>query len=340
MKLSDFDYVLPPELIAQSPAVPRDKARLLVVAKNGKKLEHKIFSDIIDYLHPGDLLVVNNSKVIPARLIGKKQSGGKVEILLSHEIKKSLWEVIGKNIPKIGEKIIFGSNFFAIVKKIEQGTAELEFNCSGNIFFSRLDRFGLIPLPPYIKSSGKKLDSERYQTVYADKRDHGSVAAPTAGLHFTPRLLKELKKKKVKIAYITLHVGLGTFRPIKTEKITEHVMHPEWISVSQKTLNEIKKTKKSKHKVIAVGTTSVRALESAWKNAKGKAWNGWTDIYIYPPYKFKVIDSLITNFHLPKSTLLLLVSALAGQKTVMNAYKEAVKQKYRFYSYGDAMLIE
>jgi S-adenosylmethionine:tRNA ribosyltransferase-isomerase len=339
MKLSDFDYVLPPELIAQSPAVPRDKARLLVVAKNAKKLEHKIFSDIIDYLQPGDLLVVNNSKVIPARLIGKKQSGGKVEILLSHEIKKSLWEVIGKNIPKIGEKIIFGSNFFAIVKKIEHGTAELDFNCSGNIFFSRLDRFGLMPLPPYIKSSGKKLDSERYQTVYADKHDHGSVAAPTAGLHFTPRLLKELKKKKVKIAYVTLHVGLGTFRPIKTEKITEHVMHQEWISVSQKTLNEIKKTKKSKHKVIAVGTTSVRALESAWENAKGKAWSGWTDIYIYPPYKFKVIDSLITNFHLPESSLLLLVAALMGREKMFKAYHHAIKNQYRFYSYGDAMLI-
>jgi len=335
MKLSEIDYHLPPELIAQRPAGPRDSARLLVVRKNTKKFEHKLFSDIADYLKPGDVLVLNNSKVIPARLIGKKSSGGKVEVLLSQALKEG-WEVIGKNIPAAGEKIIFSQSFFATVvsKNI------LRFNCSGKLFWSRLNRYGLIPLPPYIKSSGKKLDAERYQTVYADNRDHGSVAAPTAGLHFTPRLLKELKKKKITILNVTLHVGLGTFRPIKTDNIKEHIMHPEWVSVSQKTFDEITKAKLKKKKIIAVGTTSVRALESAWKKAKGKAWSGSTDIYIYPPYKFKVVDSLITNFHLPKSTLLLLVSALAGHKTIMAAYKEAISRQYRFYSYGDAMLIK
>ncbi len=339
MKLSDFDYSLPESLIAQAPAKPRDKARLLVVRKNSLRFEHAIFSDIIDYLESGDVLVLNNSKVIPARLIGKKVTGGKVEILLSRSLGGRLWEVIGKSLPSRGEAVIFSPSFSGIVKKIGDGQAEIEFNCSGPLFFSRLNRFGQIPLPPYIESSGKKLDAERYQTVYADNRDHGSVAAPTAGLHFTPRLLTKLKKKGIKIAHVTLHVGLGTFRPIKTENVKEHHIHPEWVSVSQKTLDAIKEAKKKRKKVVAVGTTSVRALESAWKNGQGTAWSGWTDIYIYPPFKFNVIDSLITNFHLPKSTLLLLVSALAGQETIMAAYHEAVRRNYRFYSYGDAMLI-
>jgi len=340
MKLSDIDFHLPPELIAQIPARPRDHARLLVVTKNKTKFEQRIFKDVVSYLNPGDVLVLNNSKVIPARLIGKKLTGGKVEILLSRLLSDKRWEVIGKNLPKIGEKIIFSNNFSALLRQGSGGQAIIEFNCSGNLFWQRLNRYGLIPLPPYIKSLGKKVDQKNYQTVYADNRDHGSVAAPTAGLHFTPRLLKEIKKKKIKVLYVTLHVGLGTFRPIKTDNIKEHVMHPEWVSVSQKTLDEIKKAKNNKKKIISVGTTSVRALESAWKHAQGKAWSGSTDIYIYPPYKFKVVDSLITNFHLPKSTLLLLVSALAGHKTIMAAYKEAIKEKYRFYSYGDAMLIK
>ncbi len=339
MRLSDFDYVLPEGLIAQRPASPRDSARLLVVPKNSKKFEHRVFTDIIDYVQPGDVLVLNNSKVIPARLIGKKATGGKVEILLSRSLGGKRWEVIGKSLPKPNEKIIFSPSFSATVRKISDGQAEVEFNCSGSAFFSRLQRFGQIPLPPYIKSSGKKRDAERYQTVYADNRDHGSVAAPTAGLHFTPRLLAKIKKKGIRIVNVTLHVGLGTFRPIKTDNIKAHHMHPEWVSVSKKTLDEIKKAKKSGKKVIAVGTTSVRALESAWLHGKGKAWSGLTDIYIYPPYRFNVIDALITNFHLPKSTLLLLVSALAGRKTVMAAYHEAVRCTYRFYSYGDAMLI-
>lgn len=339
MKLSDYSYNLPADLIAQSPAKPRDRARLLVLSKKRNTFEHKIFSDIIDYLSPGDLLVLNNSKVIPARLIGRKETGGKIEILLSRIIVKNSWEVIGKNLPKVGEKIVFSKNFFATIKTLNHGEAEIKFNCSGTIFWKRLQQFGKIPLPPYIKSDGKKVDGERYQTVYADKKDHGSVAAPTAGLHFTSRLLKEIKKKKIKIAYVTLHVGLGTFLPIRTADITDHKMHEEWVSVSQKTLNEIKKAKKAKHKVIAVGTTTVRALESAWQHAKGKAWSGNTDIFIYPPYTFKVIDCLITNFHLPESTLLLLVASLIGREKLFKAYKEAIKKKYRFYSYGDAMLI-
>ncbi len=343
MKLSDIDFNLPSELIAQIPARPRDHARLLVVSKNTSKFEHRIFKDIIEYLNPGDVLVLNNSKVIPARLIGKKKTGGKIEILLSHRLegKKEVWEAIGSSSKlNLSDKIIFSPSFKAKLLEKKDGLMKLEFNCSDNLFFSRLNRFGQIPLPPYIKSLGKKIDQKNYQTVYADTSDHGSVAAPTAGLHFTPRLLKEIKKKNIKILHVTLHVGLGTFRPIKTDNIKKHIMHPEWVSVSQKTLDEIKKAKNAKRKVIAVGTTSVRALESAWKNAHGKAWSGSTDIYIYPPYRFKVVDSLITNFHLPKSTLLLLVSALAGYKTIMAAYKEAIKENYRFYSYGDAMLIK
>lgn len=342
MNLADFDYTLPESLIAQKPARPRDAARLLIVRRNAKVFQHKIFRDIIDYLNPGDVLVVNDSKVIPARLLAKKKSGAKIEILLSRRLegKKELWEAIGTSSKlAVGDEIIFSSLFKARVISKESGFLHIEFNCSGKLFFSRLERFGLVPLPPYIKSASKRLDSERYQTVYADKRDHGSVAAPTAGLHFTPRLLAQLKKKKIKIVNVTLHVGIGTFRPIRSDNIKDHVMHEEWVSVSQKTLNEIKKAKKNKKKIIAVGTTSVRALESAWNHSQGKAWSGLTDIFIYPPYSFKVVDALITNFHLPKSTLLLLVSALAGQKTSMAAYREALKHKYRFYSYGDAMFI-
>lgn len=336
MKLTDFDYFLPPELIAQSPAKPRDRARLLVVPKKGKQYIDTVFSHIGDYCQPGDLLIVNDSKVIPARLIGKKASGGKVEILLSKLINKN-WEIIGKNIPKPGEKIFFSKSFFGtvIAKNI------LQFNCSGKTFWNKLQRCGQIPLPPYIKSSGKKLDSERYQTMYADKRDHGSVAAPTAGLHFTPRLLSSLRRRGVLIKKITLHVGLGTFQPIRTADITRHTMHSEWIDVPASVLKLIRETKRKKHKVIAVGTTSLRALESAIrkKDALKKGYSGETDIFIYPPFKFRAVDSLITNFHLPKSTLLLLVSALVGKKTIKQAYQYAIKNKYRFYSYGDAMLI-
>jgi S-adenosylmethionine:tRNA ribosyltransferase-isomerase len=341
MKLSDFNYKLDERLIAQRPARPRDAARLLVVNKDSTNFTDKYFYNITDHLEAGDLLIINDSKVIPARLIGKKESGGKVEILLLNNLEKSSWEVIGKNIPAIGQKIIFSKSFQATVIKKDSDSVILNFNCQGNLFWSRLNSYGQMPLPPYIKSSSKKLDSERYQTVYADKRDYGSVAAPTAGLHFTPRLLKALKQKGVKIAKITLHVGLGTFRPIKTNNILDHKMHSEWVSVSSQVIKIILETKKKNKKIIAVGTTSVRAIETAMKkpNIKKTGFTGLTNIFIYPPYKFKAIDGLITNFHLPKSTLLLLVSALAGKQTIKKAYQEAIKKKYRFYSYGDAMLI-
>lgn len=344
MKLSDYHYHLPPELIAQSPAKPRDRARLLVTRKNKKDIEDKIFSDLIEYLQPGDLLVLNNSKVIPARLVGAKKTGGKVEILLSHrfETENEIWEAIGTSSKlNAGDEIIFSPSFKAVVIQKQNGFMQLRFNCSGKTFFTRLQRFGLIPLPPYIKSEGKRKDAEHYQTVYADKKSAGSVAAPTAGLHFTPRLLAELKKKKIKIAYVTLHVGLGTFRPIRTENIKDHVMHPEWIEVERKVFDQIALAQKNKNKVIAVGTTSIRALESAirHKNAKRQGYSGWTNIFIYPPFKFKIIDGLITNFHLPESSLLLLVAALMGREKMFKAYHHAIKMKYRFYSYGDAMLI-
>ncbi len=338
MKLSEFNYNLPTNLIAQFPARPRDAARLLVVFKKTKNFEHKLFKDIIDYLKPGDVLVLNDSRVIPARLIGSKVSGGQVEILLSQPTlnnKNNTWEVIGKRLPKSNEKIIFSKNFFATV--IDRQT--IKFNCSGKLFWARLNRYGKVPLPPYIKSSGKTLDAERYQTIYADRQDHGSVAAPTAGLHFTPRLLKKIKAKKIKILTLTLHVGLGTFQPIRTADITQHKMHPEYIEVNKKVIAEIKCAKENKQRIIAVGTTSVRALETAAQHSLTKAYSGWTDIYIYPPYKFKIVDGLITNFHLPKSTLLLLVSALAGKNKIKRAYEVAIKNNYRFYSYGDAMII-
>jgi S-adenosylmethionine:tRNA ribosyltransferase-isomerase len=341
MKLEDFNYSLAPALIAQKPARPRDHARFLVVRKKTMKFEERIFSDITDYLQAGDLLVLNDSKVIPARLIGKKASGGKVEVLLSRALSKTNWEAIGQYFPKPGEKIFFSKTFFASVKKINHGEAELEFNCSGQIFWKRLSRFGKIPLPPYIASSGKKLDTERYQTVYAAESKNGSVAAPTAGLHFTPRLLTELKKRKINIAKITLHVGLGTFQPIHADDISKHTMHAEYIEVSAQVLQLIKKTKQHKKKVIAVGTTSLRALEAAIRerNALQKGFSGETNIFIYPPFTFRAVDALITNFHLPKSTLLLLVSAFAGTKTIKEAYQYAVDHNFRFYSYGDAMLL-
>lgn len=341
MKLSDFDFKLDERLIAQKPAKPRDAARLLVVKKTTTDFTDKFFYNITDYLKAGDLLIINDSKVIPARLIGKKETNGKVEVLLLNNLEKSSWEVIGKNIPLVGQKIIFFKSFYATVIKKDSDSIVLNFNCQGSIFWKHLNRYGQVPLPPYIKSASKKLDSERYQTVYADKRDHGSVAAPTAGLHFTPRLLKALKQKGIKIVKITLHVGLGTFRPITTDNILDHKMHSEWISVGPVAIKNILEAKKKHKKIIAVGTTSVRAIESAMskKDVKKNGYTGLTNIFIYPPYKFKAIDGLITNFHLPKSTLLLLVSALAGKTTIKKAYQEAINKKYRFYSYGDAMLI-
>lgn len=358
MKLSDFDYNLEPDRIAQTPAKPRDKARLLIVRKNNNKFEHTIFRNIVDYLEPNDVLVLNDSKVIPARLIGKKetglprrssgvaQGGGKVEVLLLEKLKAknnlAIWQAIGKG-KNLGKNttIIFSSNFKAVVEDYQDGLITLKFNCGGKMFHNHLERFGIMPLPPYIKSLSKTLDKKNYQTVYADNSHEGSVAAPTAGLHFTPSLLKTIRKKGIKIEKVTLHVGLGTFRPITTDNILDHKMHAEWASVSSKTINDILKAKKKGGRIFAVGTTSIRVLESAIlkSGVKKNGWQGFTNIFIYPPYKFKLVDGLITNFHLPKSTLLLLVSALAGTKTIKQAYQEAIKKDYRFYSYGDAMLI-
>lgn len=346
MKLSDFDYNLDERLIAQRPIRPRDAARLLVVNKGTTNFADKFFYNITDFLNKDDLLIINDSKVIPARLIGKKNTSGKAEILLLEKLKnnnkENRWQAIGKGSNlNVGATIIFSPSFKAVIEDSQDGLLTLKFNCQGNIFWSRLNRYGQVPLPPYIKSVNKKLDSERYQTVYADKRDHGSVAAPTAGLHFTPRLLKALKKKGVKIERVILHVGLGTFRPITTDDILEHKMHSEWISVKPSVIKKILKAKKNHKKVVAVGTTSLRAIESAMlkPGVEKTGFSGSTNIFIYPPYKFKGVDGLITNFHLPKSTLLLLVSALAGQATIKKAYQKAIKDNYRFYSYGDAMLI-
>jgi len=347
MKLTDFDYFLAPERIAQVPAKPRDKARLLVVPKKGNAdFANKFFYNIIDYLKEGDLLVLNDSKVIPARLIGKKETGSKVEILLLSKLvsntKQEIWEAIGKGKNLIaGTAVSFSASFKATIISYADGLIRLSFNCHGSVFEKKLNHYGQMPLPPYIHSLGKVLDKENYQTVYAAKTKGGSVAAPTAGLHFTPRLLKAIRAKGIKIEKVTLHVGLGTFRPIKVSDIKKHKMHSEWASVSAATMKTILETKKKGGRVIAVGTTSVRVLETAIlkPGVKISGWSGLTNIFIYPPYRFKLVDGLITNFHLPKSTLLLLVSALASKKKILAAYKIAIKENYRFYSYGDAMLI-
>jgi S-adenosylmethionine:tRNA ribosyltransferase-isomerase len=344
--VSDFDYNLPSELIAQKPIRPRDHSRLLVLDKKTGFLEHKNFFNVINYLRPGDLLVLNNSKVFPARLIGRKEiTGGAVEIFLHHKLRADTWECLVGGRIKIGTVIEFKNKSVRapylraeIVKNNADGTWQVKFNLRGARFFATINHIGEVPLPPYIKRA-KKLASDKnsYQTVFADNHKVGSVAAPTAGLHFTRSLLKKIKARGVKIEYVTLHVGLGTFAPVKTEKITEHKMHSEFASISAKTVREILKTKKSGGRVIAVGTTSCRTIESIdWKKP---AQSFWTDIFIYPGYKFKVVDALITNFHLPKSTLIMLVSALAGKKNIDFAYQEAIRLKYRFFSYGDAMFI-
>ena len=331
---------MPEDLIAQEPIYPRDNSRLLVLSKNEGKIKHGAFSDIIDYLNPGDCLVLNNTKVIPARLYGvKKQTNSFIEFLLLNRKSKDIWEVIlrpGKK-AKIGTEFIFGNNELnaKIIDIIDGGNRIVEFQYEG-LFENVLDRLGEIPLPPYIK---KKLnDTQRYQTVYAEY--DGSAAAPTAGLHFTEELLNRVANKGVNIAYITLHIGLGTFRPVKTDNIENHKMHSEYYEISKECAEMINNTKSTGGRVICVGTTSVRTLETAaWENGVIEERKGVTDIFIYPGYKFKITDGLITNFHLPESTLLMLVSALAGKDSVMNAYKEAISLKYRFFSFGDAMLI-
>mgnify|MGYP005766465495 FL=1 len=340
MKVSEFNYDLPEELIAQTPLEKRDESRLMVLNRKNQTIEHKKFKDIIEYLNPGDCLVRNNTKVIPARIYGKKETGAHIEFLLLNNIEGDIWESIVRpgNKLHIGTKVIFGDGLLKaeILEIMPGGTRKVKFTYDG-IFNEILDKIGLMPLPPYIHEELK--DNDRYQTVYA--KYEGSAAAPTAGLHFTPELLKKIEEKGIKIANVTLHVGIGTFRPVKEENVEEHQMHTEHFYIKQEDVDKINETKKAGKRVVAVGTTSCRVLETiADENGMVKETEGDTGIYIYPGYKFKCLDGLITNFHLPQSTLLMLVSALAGKDYIMKAYKEAVKEKYRFFSFGDAMFIE
>lgn len=340
MKTSDFYYDLPPNLIAQDPLEDRSSSRLLVLDRKTGQVSHHIFSDVIDYLHPGDCLVLNNTKVIPARLYGiKEDTGAGIEILLLKRREKDTWETLvkpGKK-AKIGARILFGDGLLKaeVVDIVEEGNRLIRFKYDG-IFEEILDQLGEMPLPPYI--THKLQDKNRYQTVYA-KYD-GSAAAPTAGLHFTRELLEKIQAKGVRIANVTLHVGLGTFRPVKVEDVKEHHMHSEFYRIDEEAASIINETRKNGKRVISVGTTSTRTVESvADENGFVRAASGWTDIFIYPGYEFKCIDALITNFHLPESTLLMLVSALATKEQIMDAYKIAVQEKYRFFSFGDAMLV-
>ncbi len=351
MKLSDFYYDLPKELIAQYPVKKRDESRLLVLYKNTGTIEHRIFKDIVEYLNPGDLLVLNNTKVLPARLIGRKETGGKVEALvlgIGHRAEsieqRDEYEALLK--PSrgciVGSKITFGNGELkAEVARIENGRRFLQFDCNGNLG-NMLNKLGQMPLPPYIKRDTVDSDADRYQTVYASK--NGAVAAPTAGLHFTKELLKDISNKGTDVEYITLHVGYGTFRPVISEDIEEHKMEKEYFEIEERVINKLKN---KKGRIIAVGTTSARALE-AFSNSRScrtathgvrNGFSGWTDLFIYPGYRFKAVDGLLTNFHLPKTTLLMLVAAFCGRELLFKAYEEAIKEKYRFYSYGDAMLI-
>ena len=340
MKVTDFDYYLPKELIAQTPIEKRDESRLMVLNRKTHTIEHRTFKDIIDYLEPGEVLVRNNTKVIPARIYGKKETGAHVEFLLLNNIEGDIWECIVRpgNKLHVGTKVIFGDGLLKaeILEIMDGGTRKVKFFYDG-IFNEILDKIGLMPLPPYIHEQLKEKD--RYQTVYA-KYD-GSAAAPTAGLHFTEELLKKIEEKGIIIANVTLHVGIGTFRPVKEDTVEEHKMHSEHFYIKQEDVDKINNAKKQGKRVIAVGTTSCRVLESiADENGMVKPIEEDTSIFIYPGYKFKCLDGLITNFHLPQSTLLMLVSALAERDYIMEAYKEAVKEKYRFFSFGDAMFIQ
>lgn len=340
MKVSDFDFYLPEELIAQCPLKERDSSRFMVVDRKTGEIEHKVFHDVIDYLKKGDTLVLNNTRVMPARLIGEKEeTGGKIEFLLLKRIKGDKWECLAKpgKKAKVGAMFTFGEGKLkAVVREIGlEGNRVIEFIYNG-IFEEILDELGQMPLPPYIHE--KLDDRERYQTVYS--KEKGSAAAPTAGLHFTEDLLEKIREKGVNIAFVTLHVGLGTFRPVKVESINEHIMHSEYYELDEENAKIINDTKKRGNRVIAVGTTSTRTLETIGnENGEVRAQSGWTNIFIFPGYKFNIVDALITNFHLPESTLIMLVSALAGKENIMNAYKKAVEEKYRFFSFGDSMFI-
>ena len=339
MKTHDFWYDLPEELIAQTPLERRDGSRLMVLNRETGEIRHKHFYDVIDYLNPGDCLVMNDSRVLPARLMGHRPTGGVVEVLLLRDLGNKRWECLCKPGRKmqVGSEVIFGDGeLTAVVREVrEDGNRVVEFKYEG-IFLEVLERLGKMPLPPYIKEELQ--DQERYQTVYS--KEVGSAAAPTAGLHFTKELLEKIREKGVNEAFVTLHVGLGTFRPVKAEEVTDHHMHSELCMMTAETANMLNETKRNGGRIICVGTTSCRTLESL-VNDDGtfEAKSGWTDIFIYPGYTFKAMDALVTNFHLPESTLVMLVSAFAGREHVLNAYEEAVKQRYRFFSFGDAMFV-
>jgi len=339
LKTSDFYYDLPQELIAQTPLLQRDSSRLLVMHKESGAREHRHFADILDYLQAGDCLVMNNSRVLPARLLGQRPTGGAVELLLLTQKEDDVWECLAKPGRKLraGAEVIFGNGELraTILSETETGNRMVRFHYEG-IFLEILEQLGKMPLPPYIKE--ELHDAERYQTVYS--KINGSAAAPTAGLHFTEELLDRIKEKGVKLAYVTLHVGLGTFRPVKVDDVTNHHMHSEFCMLSEETAQILNETKQSSGRIVCVGTTSCRTLESlANEDGSFEECSAWTDIFIYPGYRFKAMDALITNFHLPESTLIMLVSAFAGYENVMGAYAEAVQERYRFFSFGDAMLI-
>lgn len=341
MRIEEFDFNLPENLIAQTPLKDRTASRLLVLDKATKKIEHKHFKDIKDYLKEGDCLVLNDTRVLPARLYGaKKDTGAKIEILLLHQQEGDKWEVLVKPAKKvkIGTKLTFGNGKLeaTCIEIKEHGGRILEFSYDG-IFYEILEALGEMPLPPYIKE--QLSEQERYQTVYA--KEKGSAAAPTAGLHFTNELLEEIRAMGVKVEFITLHVGLGTFRPVNVEEIDKHHMHSEFYHMSQKTADILTKTRENNQRIITVGTTSTRTLETIARDNDGSfvEKSGWTDIFIYPPYQFKAIDGLVTNFHLPKSSLIMMISAFAGRETILSAYEEAIEKQYRFFSFGDAMLI-
>lgn len=341
MKTDDFDYNLPEELIAQTPLKKRDSSRLMVLDKKTGEVEHKHFTDIIDYLEKGDTLVLNDTKVLPARLIGEKEeTKAVIEILLLKNIEKDDWECLTKPARriKVGTVVSFGDGLLKAkcIKELDDGIRHFTLIYDG-ILYEILDKLGTMPLPPYIHE--KLNDQSRYQTVYA--KEVGSAAAPTAGLHFTKDLLKKIEDKGINICYVTLHVGLGTFRPVSVSDVTKHKMHSEYYHMTKEVAGTLKKTKENHKKIVSVGTTSTRVLETVMtKYGEFRECSGWTDIFIYPGYKFKAVDRLITNFHLPKSTLVMLVSALAGKDNILNAYNIAVKEKYRFFSFGDAMFIK
>lgn len=340
MNVKDFDYYLPENLIAQKPLEQRDSSRLLVMDKVTGGFEHKNFYNILDYLNEGDCLILNDSRVLPARLYGvREDTGSPIEFLLLTRKEKDIWEIIvrpGKK-AKPGKRFVFGDGKLRaeVIDVINDGNRLVKFEYDG-VFENVLDEIGEMPLPPYITE--KLLDKERYQTVYS--KVDGSAAAPTAGLHFTNELLDKVRAKGVKVAFVTLHVGLGTFRPVKADVVEDHKMHSEFYILSKETADIINETKKNGKSVVAVGTTTCRTLESVARCGEIKEQTGWTDIFIYPPYEFKAVDKLITNFHLPQSTLLMLISAFAGKENVFNAYAEAVKEQYRFFSFGDAMFIK